>query len=125
MGQARRVLVIEDDRFNRRLFQDLLEAEGLAVELVSSAREGLAAAHAAPPDLVVMDLELPDVDGVTATAALRGDPRTSAVPVLVVSAHAQVDQEARAVAAGAAGFLRKPLRFPDFQQAVLALLDQR
>jgi two-component system cell cycle response regulator DivK len=112
------VLVIEDDRFSRRLYKDLLEDDGWSVVLASSAREGLEAAHATPPALVVMDLELPDVDGIQATIALRLDPLTAQVPVLVVSAHAQREHEQRARAAGASAFLPKPLAFPAFLEAV-------
>lgn len=113
-----RVLIIEDDRFNRRLYRDLLQEAGFSVSLAASAGEGIEAARMQPPDLVVMDLELPDLDGFEATKALRGDPRTANVPVLVVSAHAQQTHEARARAVGADAFMAKPLSFPDFLAAV-------
>lgn len=117
------VLVIEDDRFNRTLYRDLLEAEGFAVEEASSAAAGLARAREVPPALVVMDIELPGLDGLEATQALKADPRTEAVPVLVISAHANPTHEANARAAGADGFSSKPLRFPDFQRLVRALVE--
>lgn len=117
------VLVIEDDRFNRTLYRDLLEAEGFAVVLASSAAAGLAQARAEVPALVVMDIELPDVDGLVATAELRADPRTVGVPILVISAHADPAHEAGARAAGADGFSCKPLRFPGFQQLVRSLAE--
>lgn len=116
-----RVLIIEDDRFNRQLYQDLLEAEGHEVCLATSAIAGLRAAREAPPDLVVMDIEMPGMDGLLATRQLKADPGTSRVPVLVISAHAMDDHAARARAAGADGFLHKPLRFPVFQDLVRAL----
>ncbi len=124
-GAVERVLIIEDDRFNRRLYCDLLETEGWAVEAVSSARAGLDAAQASCPAIVVMDLELPDMDGVQATRALRADERTAEVPILIVSAHAQQDHAARASEAGADGFLRKPLAFNEFVETLRRLLIAR
>ncbi len=119
---VRRVLVIEDDRFNRRLYRDLLEAEGLTVSVVATAVEGLDAARRAPPALVVMDIELPGMSGLEATRQLKADPLTRTVPVLVISAHAMGPSSAEADGAGADAFLSKPLRFPRFQEVVRALL---
>ena len=116
------ILVIEDDRFNRQLYQDLLQSEGWSVVLAASAGEGLAAARRVPPALVVMDLELPDVDGIKATRVLRADAKTAKVPVLVVSAHAQQGQEARVREAGATAFLPKPLVFSEFLAVVRSLV---
>ncbi len=116
------VLIIEDDRFNRRLYRDLLEAEGLEVVLACTAADGLAAARECPPDLVVMDIEMPGMSGLEATSALKCDPATEAVPVLVISAHAMAEHESSAREAGCAGFLRKPLEFPAFQETVLRLV---
>lgn len=112
-----RVLIIEDDRFNRRLYEDLLTADGLAVETVPSAAEGLVRARETRPDLVVMDIELPDLDGLEATRRLKADPATAGIPVVIISAHALFEHEAQALRVGDA-FLRKPLRFPEFQETV-------
>lgn len=117
-----RVLIIEDDRFNRRLYRDLLEAEGLTVVCAASADEGLAMARADPPALVVMDIELPGMSGLDATRRLKGDPATAGVPVLIISAHAIGAPGARATGAGADGFLTKPLAFPGFQEVVRGLI---
>ncbi len=118
----RQVLIIEDDRFNRRLYRDLFEAEGLTVRLASCAAEGLEAARAAPPALVVMDIELPGMNGLEATRLLKADPGTRDVPILIVSAHAMGTSSAEADGAGADAFLSKPLRFPRFQEVVRRLL---
>ncbi|MCB9527707.1 MAG: response regulator [bacterium] len=117
------VLIIEDDRFNRRVYRDLLEAEGFAVRLAASAAEGIDAARAAPPALVVMDVELPGMSGLEATRRLKGDARTRAVPVLIISAHAMEGADKAATRAGADAFLCKPLRFPDFQRTVQKLIE--
>jgi len=117
-----RVLVIEDDRFNRGLYRDLLEAEGLIVSLAATALEGLAVARSDPPALVVMDIELPGMSGLEATRQLKADPATRLVPILVISAHAMSTSSAAADGAGADVFLSKPLRFPRFQEVVRQLL---
>jgi two-component system cell cycle response regulator DivK len=122
---VKRVLIIEDDRFNRRLYRELLEEEGWKVELACSADEGLAVARAAPPDLIVMDIEMPGMDGLTATRSLKADATTSGVPVVIISAHALQEHETRALAVGGDCFLRKPLRFPEFQQTIRRLIDGR
>lgn len=117
------MLIIEDDRFNRRLYRELLEGEGLTVELACSADEGLDAARRAPPDLIVMDIEMPGMDGLTATRALKADRATARVPVVIISAHALREHEARALEVGGDCFLRKPLRFPEFQETIRRLLN--
>ena len=119
---ALRVLVIEDDRFNRRLYRDLLEAEGLAVSLAATADEGLDVARHQPPALVVMDIELPGMSGLEATRRLKSEPATRGVPILVISAHAMGASSDEAGGAGADAFLSKPLRFPRFQEVVRRLL---
>ncbi len=115
------VLIIEDDRFNRRLYEDLLTAEGLEVHTVPTAAAGLARLHDVRPALVVMDIELPDADGLDVTERLKADPKTRDIPVLVVSAHALSEHELRARQVADA-FLRKPLRFPEFQDTVKRLV---
>ncbi len=118
----KRVLIIEDDRFNRRLYRELLEEEGISVELAASADEGLRSAQASPPDLIVMDIEMPGMDGLTATRRLKTDATTAGVPVVIISAHALHEHETRALEVGGDCFLRKPLRFPEFQQTIRRLI---
>ncbi len=119
---ATTVLIVDDDRFNRRLYRELLEAEGLAVEAASSGRAALEAARVRRPALVVVDVEMPGMSGLEVTEALKAAGETRAVPVLVISAHAMGDAGAAARGAGADGFLCKPLRFPEFQRTVHALI---
>lgn len=119
---AARVLIVDDDRFNRRLYRDLLEAEGLVVEAASSGRAALDVVKARRPALVVMDVEMPGMSGLEVTRALKAADATRAVPVLVISAHAMGDAGEAAQGAGADGFLCKPLRFPEFQRTVHALI---
>lgn len=117
-----RVLIIEDDRFNRRLFRELLETEGIEVDCAATADEGLRAARERCPDLIVMDIELPGMSGLAATRALKADARTAAVPVVIISAHTLREHEASALEVGGDCFLRKPLDFPVFQALIKRML---
>lgn len=123
-NEKRAVLVIDDDRLSRRLCADILAEEGYAVTTAGDAAEGLARAWMDLPDLVVMDVELPGMNGVDATRALRADPRSQSMPVLMLTAQALSFSPDDAARAGATAFVRKPLRFPEFQQTVAQLLGR-
>jgi CheY-like chemotaxis protein len=109
-------LVIEDNPLNRELIVDLLEAKDFSVLSACSAEEGLRLAREAAPDLVLMDLSLPGMDGLAATQRLKADPATRPLPVIALTAHAMKGDEAAALAAGCDGYLTKPIdtrTFPD------------
>jgi PAS domain S-box-containing protein len=122
-GPARRsvrVLYIEDNPANAMLVQRTLQSRGnVALRCVDCAEAGLAAAVADPPDLILLDLHLPDASGLDVLRALRTDPRTAAVPVTVVTADAMPGMPERLAAAGADGYLAKPLQLTD----LLAVVD--
>jgi CheY-like chemotaxis protein len=103
-----RVLLVEDHPVNRKLFRDLLEIEFevMAAESAAAARALLASAL---PDLILMDIQLPDQDGLTLTRSLKSDPRFAAIPVVALSAHASADDVARARAAGCCEYITKPI----------------
>jgi len=104
-----RILVVEDNEVNLKLFRDVLGAAGFeTVESTTGARAvELAAEH--EPDLVIMDVRMPQVDGVAALALLRADDRTASIPVLAVTAQAMQGDRERFLAAGFDGYLSKPL----------------
>ena len=103
------VLVIEDNLVNLELVTDLLEANEFRVVQAHTAEEGLRLARALVPDLVLMDLSLPGMDGLAATKAMKSDPTTSHVPVVALTAHAMRGDEAAALKAGCDGYLSKPI----------------
>ena len=103
------ILVVEDNVKNLKLIRDVLDFAGYDVVAASSAEQGVAIAMAQPPDLVLMDLQLPGMDGTEALRRLRGSPRTSAVPVVAVTAFAMKDDRERALSAGFDGYLEKPI----------------
>lgn len=111
-----RVLVIEDNPLNLELIVDLLEAKDFSVLQACSAEEGLRLAREAAPDLVLMDLSLPGMDGLAATQQLKADPSTRPLPVIALTAHAMSGDRDAAMAAGCDGYLTKPIdtrTFPD------------
>lgn len=119
---AKRILVVEDNDLNRKLFCDVLRANGFEVEPVADGELVLNAARAFAPDLVIMDIQLPHVSGIDLIAALKRDTALARTPVLAVTAYAGKGDEERIRDAGAADYLSKPVSIGPFMAAVRALL---
>ncbi|MBP0047890.1 GAF domain-containing protein [Marinobacterium sp. AK62] len=123
--QARQVLYIEDNPANQRLMIDLFEdLGGCELTCVSSAEEGIELACSAPPDLVLMDIDLPGMNGFQAQQILRNNPLTSGVPVLAVSAAASTHDIRRAREAGFVDYLTKPLDLAAFIRRIEQIFNQ-
>ena len=116
------VLVIEDNPDNLALAAFLLESVGHTVIAARDAEAGLTLAHDRRPDLVLMDIQLPGMDGLEATALLKRDDATRHIPVIALTALAMRGDEARIRAAGCDGYIAKPWHYPDFLAAVAAQL---
>ncbi|MDR7335558.1 response regulator [Roseateles asaccharophilus] len=104
-----RLLLVEDNEANAYLARYVLEAEGFEVEWVADGQQALDAAAARRPDLVLMDLRMPVLDGFEATRRLKADAALCDVPVLAMSAQALPAEKARALAAGCAAHIDKPV----------------
>ena len=104
-----RLLVVEDNELNMKLFRDVLVATGYRTLEARTGAEALELATEQAPDLVLMDVQLPDIDGVEALRRLRTDERTAATPVLAVTAQAMQGDQERFLAAGFDGYLSKPV----------------
>jgi two-component system cell cycle response regulator DivK len=102
------ILYVEDNEFNRKIVRQLLARTSYRLLEAVDGEEGVASALAAPPDLVLMDIQLPKISGLDATRQLRDDPRTAGVPVIVVTSFALSGDENKAKAAGATAYLAKP-----------------
>jgi CheY-like chemotaxis protein len=111
------ILIIEDNERNLKLVRDVLQFNGFRTAEARTAEDGLALASASPPDLVLLDLQLPGIDGMEAFRQLRGSPPTAAIPVVAVTALAMKDDRERVLRAGFDGYLEKPI-------SVRALPDQ-
>jgi CheY-like chemotaxis protein len=118
----KRILVVEDNLMNLELVTDLLEANGFIVCPAHTAEEGFRAARELPPDLVLMDLSLPGLDGLAATRALRDDPLTHHLTIIAFTAHAMRGDEALALHAGCDGYLTKPIDTRTFAAKVAAFI---
>ena len=103
------ILIVEDNARNMRLVRDVLNHGGYRTLEAASAEEGLALARAELPALVLMDVQLPGMDGVEALGRLRADPATARLPVLALTAFAMKNDRERFLAAGFDGYLEKPL----------------
>ena len=116
------VLIVEDNPANMRLAMFLLESAGHAVISATDAEAGLTLARAAQPDLILMDIQLPGMDGLEATMLLKKDEATRAIPVIALTALAMKGDEARIRAAGCDAYIGKPMRYKEFLAAIAAHL---
>ena len=116
------VLVIEDNPDNMELAVFLLESAGHMVLSASDAEAGLALARDQLPQLILMDIQLPGMDGLKATALLKADPATSGIPVIALSALAMKGDEERIRAAGCDGYIAKPMGVQKFLATIAAVV---
>ncbi|MBE5073792.1 response regulator [Erythrobacteraceae bacterium E2-1 Yellow Sea] len=121
---TQRILVIEDNDLNRKLFCDVLRAQGFEVEPVADGGSALDTARAVSPDLIIMDIQLPDVSGIDLIKQAKQDAALADIPVLAVTAYAGKGDEERIRRAGAAGYLSKPVSIVPFMNTVKQLLPQ-
>jgi CheY-like chemotaxis protein len=117
------ILFIEDNPVNMELTADLLASAGYIVLQAVTAEEGIAIAQDHSPDLILMDISLPGMDGLSATSLLKSDPRTRHIPVVALTAHAMIGDEAKARAAGCLGYITKPIDTRTFAQAIEEFFD--
>ena len=112
------ILIVEDNEKNMKLARDLLQYHGFTVAGADNAEDGLALARATPPKLILMDIQLPGMDGVAALAHLRSDPVTAAIPVVAMTASVMREDRERFDKAGFDGFITKPIDVRAFPQQV-------
>ncbi len=119
-----RVLVVEDNELNLKLFCDLLKAHGFETEAVRDGRDAYGRARAFSPHLIITDIQLPHVTGLELISELRGDETLSGVPIMAVTAYAGLGDEGRIRDAGANAYVSKPISVARFMNVVTALLEQ-
>lgn len=120
-----RILIVEDNPANMKLASILLERVGHTALCAVDAENGMAVARAELPDLILMDVQLPGMDGLTATARLKQAPATAAIPVIALTALAMKEDEEKALAAGCDAYISKPLRYQELYATIDALLARR
>jgi len=116
------VLIVEDNEKNLKLVRDVLQVKGYETVDAGSAEDGLVLAREKRPDLVLMDIQLPGMNGIEALKALRADPATAAIPVVAITASVMQQDRQQIVGAGFDGFIEKPVNLKNLldtvQQAV-------
>jgi two-component system, cell cycle response regulator DivK len=122
---AKRVLVVEDNAVNRRLVQFLLKSRGYEVWEATNAPEAFAMLAERQPDVILMDIQLPVMDGLTATRKLKADPATRDIPVVAVTSYAMKGDEAVALEAGCSAYVTKPIDKTLFLETVARMLEGR
>lgn len=119
---AKTVLIVEDNELNMKLFNDLLQAHGYRTVRSVDGRDAVDLAHAHRPDLVLIDIQLPEISGLDVTRRLKADPALRAIPVVAVTAFAMKGDEEKMRAGGCDGYIAKPISVPDFLAAVARFL---
>ena len=118
------ILIIEDNEKNMKLVRDVLRHHGYATIEATTGRDGVRLASEHRPDLVLMDIQLPDIDGIAALRLLREDSTVDAVPVIAVTASVMPDDQQRIVNSGFDAFIAKPINLKQFQNTVRRLLSE-
>jgi CheY-like chemotaxis protein/anti-sigma regulatory factor (Ser/Thr protein kinase) len=123
-SKRNRVLVVEDNPSNLDLARMVLEGNGFAVDTASNGTEGLEKARHLQPDLILMDMQLPGVDGLAVTRQLKSDPATANIKVVALTANALKGSEEQALAAGCSGYIAKPIELKKFMLQVTNFLEK-
>jgi two-component system cell cycle response regulator DivK len=118
------ILIIEDNEKNMKLVRDILQVKGYATMEAGTAEDGLAMAAARKPDLVLMDIQLPGMNGIEALGELRANPATADIPVIAVTASVMQQDRKHITEAGFDAYLSKPLDLKEFLAAVKTMLER-
>ncbi|MCC6469035.1 MAG: response regulator [Alphaproteobacteria bacterium] len=105
---SKRILIVEDTEDNRRIMRDLLSSAGYALLEAQTGEEGISMAKEHRPDLILMDIQLPVIDGYEATRRIKKEPELSRIPIIAVTSYALAGDEAKTRAAGCDGYVAKP-----------------
>jgi CheY-like chemotaxis protein len=116
-------LIIEDNEKNRRLCRDVLQVKGYKTIESETAEEGLKLALDQAPALILMDIQLPGMDGITAMKQLKADPNTQSIPIIAITASAMTNNRTSMLAEGFDGYQTKPISLKDFLAEVQRVLD--
>jgi two-component system, cell cycle response regulator DivK len=124
-GAKALILIVEDNERNLKLVRDLLQVNGYETVEARNSADGLRFARERNPTLILMDIQLPDLDGVATLGLLRTDERTTSIPVVALTAYAMSGDRQRLLEAGFDGYLEKPIDHKLFPTQVRSLLDRR
>lgn len=118
------ILIVEDNEKNLKLVRDLLQFKGYRTLEAKTAQDGISLAESGQPDLILMDIQLPDGDGITALRQLREEARTASIPVVALTAFAMKNDRERFLDAGFDGYLDKPINVKEFPEKIRQFCEQ-
>ena len=121
---SHKILIVEDNENNRSLFRDILTFHGYEVSIAADGREGVAQARELKPDLILMDIQMPGMDGMTAGGILKGDPATSGLKIIALTSFAMRGDQEKFLTAGFDGFLSKPISTRELPGLVKQWLEE-
>jgi two-component system cell cycle response regulator DivK len=119
------ILIVEDNEKNMKLVRDVLQVKGYATLEAGNAEDGIRLAAEHIPDLVLMDIQLPGMNGIDALGVLRADPATADIPVIAVTASVMQQDRKQITEAGFDGYIGKPINLKEFLDTVRAMLERR
>jgi two-component system cell cycle response regulator DivK len=117
------ILIVEDNEKNMKLVRDVLQVKGYQTIEAGSAEDGIALAQAQKPDLVLMDIQLPGMNGIEALGVLRADPGTAGIPVIAVTASVMQQDRKQITEAGFDAYIGKPINLKEFLETVRAMIE--
>jgi two-component system, cell cycle response regulator DivK len=120
-----KILLVEDNELNRDMLSRRLTRNGFEIIIAIDGQQGVAMATTEKPDLILMDMSLPIIDGWEATRRIKADPTTNSIPVIALTAHALVQDRERAMAAGCDDFDTKPVELPRLMEKIRSFLDKK
>ncbi len=124
MSDAKKVLIVEDNELNQKLFIDLLEANGYVTIQTRDGKEALELAKNEKPDLILMDIQLPNISGIEVVQLIKKEPKIKHIPIIAVTAFAMQNDEEQILAAGCEGYLPKPISIEPFVETIQKYLDK-
>jgi two-component system cell cycle response regulator DivK len=119
------ILIVEDNEKNMKLVRDVLQAKGYTTIEAVTGEEGVRLATERKPDLILMDIQLPGINGIEALRLLRANPDTAAIPAIAVTASVMQQDRKHITEAGFDGYLGKPLNLKEFLEAVRAMVEEK
>ncbi len=119
---SKTVMIVEDNELNMKLFHDLLESQGYSTIQTANGMEALELARTHHPDLILMDIQLPEVSGLMVTKWLKEDEELKDIPVIAVTAFAMKGDEERILAGGCEGYISKPISVPHFLETIASYI---
>jgi CheY-like chemotaxis protein len=119
-----KILLVEDNELNRDMLSRRLTRNGFEIIIAIDGQQGVTMASSEKPDLILMDMSLPIIDGWEATRRIKADPATNSIPVIALTAHALVQDREKAMAAGCDDFDTKPVELPRLMEKIWNFLDK-